>query len=329
MTGRVSRTRPPRSEEGYVLLVFLLFSALLVIGASRILPKALFQGQREREEEMIFRGQQYQRAIQLFVRKFGRYPNSLEELENTNEIRFLRKRYRDPVTQEGEWRMIHIGPGGVFPDALNPPTPQANLGTLPVSGLSPSQTGSREEEGSFPQPSPFGSVAGEESATLLQAPGAPDPSGQPAVRLSATPAATPSQQPRVAASTRQPAAPQVFGGEGIAGVASLSTADAIKVWNGRSSYNEWEFIFDFRSDPLAMAAIARVSSATAQPPGQPETPEEEEPSSPSPQLQNQPYQPPRWQGPGGLGGPAPGIRPLPRQFPPSPIPGTSPTPKQK
>src|SRR3990167_3799539 len=89
-----------RGERGYVLLVFILFSALLAVGLIRILPKAVFEGQREKEEELMFRGQQYMLAIQHFVRKFGRYPNTMEELEKANEIRFLRKRYRDPMTKE-------------------------------------------------------------------------------------------------------------------------------------------------------------------------------------------------------------------------------------
>src|ERR1700720_3815215 len=107
-----------RGEQGYVLLVFILFSALLMVSLSMMIPKAVFEGQRDKEEELIFRGLQYQRAIQLFVRKVHRYPNSVDELVKTNGIRFLRKRYKDPMTKEGEWRLIHLGPNGVFVDAL-------------------------------------------------------------------------------------------------------------------------------------------------------------------------------------------------------------------
>src|SRR5581483_6197731 len=104
----MSASLPNRTgQRGYVLIVFLMLTALLVAGAYRILPKMVFEGQREKEEELIFRGQQYRRAIQLFVRKFGRYPTSLDELENTNDFRFLRKRYTDPITG-GEFRLIHV-----------------------------------------------------------------------------------------------------------------------------------------------------------------------------------------------------------------------------
>ena len=95
----------------------------MAIGLMQALPTALVQTQRDREEELIFRGEQYRRAVQMYVRKFGRYPNSLDDLEETNGVRFLRRRYRDPVTGEEEWRMIHIGPGGTFPDSKNSITP--------------------------------------------------------------------------------------------------------------------------------------------------------------------------------------------------------------
>ena len=55
---------------------------------------------RDREEEMRHRGTAYMRAIQHFYKKFGRYPNKVEELENTNNVRFLRKRYTDPMNRD-------------------------------------------------------------------------------------------------------------------------------------------------------------------------------------------------------------------------------------
>ena len=63
---------------------------------------------RDREEEMIHRGVQYSRAIRRYVKKTGRYPTRLEELENTNNIRFLRKRYKDPITGK-DFKLLHVG----------------------------------------------------------------------------------------------------------------------------------------------------------------------------------------------------------------------------
>ena len=63
--------------------------------------------QREKEEELIFRGRQYARAIQLYQRKFAAaYPASVDVLV---EQRFLRKKYTDPMTKSGEFEVIYQG----------------------------------------------------------------------------------------------------------------------------------------------------------------------------------------------------------------------------
>src|SRR6184192_1785394 len=103
-----SRSPKRRSEQGYILLMLMLFITLLAIGAAAIAPSIAFQVRRDREEEMIHRGVQYSRAIRRYVKKTGRYPTRLEELENTNNIRFLRKRYKDPITGK-DFKLLHVG----------------------------------------------------------------------------------------------------------------------------------------------------------------------------------------------------------------------------
>ena len=93
-------------QRGYILLM--LFVALLAIAAGALAPSIAFRIKRDREEEMIHRGVQYSRAIRNFVKKTGRYPTRLEELENTNNIRFLRKRYKDPITGK-DFKLLHVG----------------------------------------------------------------------------------------------------------------------------------------------------------------------------------------------------------------------------
>jgi len=97
-----------RQEQGYVLITLLLFVALLAISSVILLPKIEFQIKRDREEELIHRGVQYSRAIKHYVKKFGKYPTRLEYLEDTNNLRFLRKRYKDPVTGK-DFKLLHIG----------------------------------------------------------------------------------------------------------------------------------------------------------------------------------------------------------------------------
>ncbi len=88
--------------------MLMLFVALLAIAAGALAPTIAFQVRRDREEEMIHRGVQYSRAIRRYVKKTGRYPSRLEELENTNNIRFLRKRYKDPLTNK-DFKILHVG----------------------------------------------------------------------------------------------------------------------------------------------------------------------------------------------------------------------------
>ncbi len=103
--------RPPRrsAQSGYFLLVILLMVFFLSMALLVTMHQTLMQQRRDREEEMIHRGAQYARAIKKYLRKFGRYPTRLEDLENTNNIRFLRKRYKDPMSAKGDWRLLHFG----------------------------------------------------------------------------------------------------------------------------------------------------------------------------------------------------------------------------
>src|SRR3974390_3135638 len=96
-----------QGEQGYVLLVLLLSLALLSIGFTVMIQGIEFEIKRDREEELIHRGVQYSRAVRKFIKAFGRYPNSVEELENTNNIRFLRKRYKDPITGK-DFKVLHL-----------------------------------------------------------------------------------------------------------------------------------------------------------------------------------------------------------------------------
>src|SRR5690242_6865383 len=102
------RLQTRRSQQGYILLTLMLFVALLAIAAMAVVPTIVFDAKRDREEEMIHRGVQYSRAIRRFVKKSGRYPVRIEELENTNQIRFLRKKYKDQVTGT-DFKLLHLG----------------------------------------------------------------------------------------------------------------------------------------------------------------------------------------------------------------------------
>src|SRR5690242_8242691 len=113
-------------QHGFAMLLVFVMAAAVAIMLYKELPRVAFEAQRNKEELLIERGEQYQRAIQLYVRKWKKYPQTIEELENTNQIRFLRKRYDDPMTGKSEWRLVHVGPGGVFTDSLVHKPPSLN-----------------------------------------------------------------------------------------------------------------------------------------------------------------------------------------------------------
>ena len=72
----------------------------------------------DREAELLFRGQSYQRAIASFHKANGVYPRTLEELEKDPSAaarRHIRTLYRDPVAKDekGAWRLVHAPGGGI------------------------------------------------------------------------------------------------------------------------------------------------------------------------------------------------------------------------
>ncbi len=84
-----------------------LLVAIAVIGVllSAAVPVWHTAIQREREEELVFRGRQYARAIQLYQRKFANsYPPNVDVLV---EQRFLRKKYKDPVNKNADFEILY------------------------------------------------------------------------------------------------------------------------------------------------------------------------------------------------------------------------------
>ena len=105
-------------DSGYALLFVMLAATLILVSLTAVLPSVYQEGQREREQELIFRGTQYARAIANFHQKFQRFPTSVNELTKlTNGYRFLRKEFADPMTPSGKWRFIHANSQGVLLDS--------------------------------------------------------------------------------------------------------------------------------------------------------------------------------------------------------------------
>jgi type II secretory pathway pseudopilin PulG len=93
-----------RPRTGYMMITLLVFLSILVIGLLVAVPVWMTQVQREDEDELIFRGNQYVEAIRLYERKNpGQFPKDIEELVKK---RFLRKHFRDPMTSDGKWYLV-------------------------------------------------------------------------------------------------------------------------------------------------------------------------------------------------------------------------------
>ena len=84
--------------QGFVLAVLLIVMAVTATWMTVALPTWKQRSIREKEAELVFRGQQYQRAMRLYNQKFpGATPQNLDILVG-NKV--LRKKYKDPITGE-------------------------------------------------------------------------------------------------------------------------------------------------------------------------------------------------------------------------------------
>jgi len=99
--------RRAEHEAGYMLLAVVVMVALVLIALAVAAPVIAKDLRRDKEVESEHRAEQYVRAIRLYYAKTKSYPPSMEALEKTNNIRFLRHQYVDPLTGKADWRIIH------------------------------------------------------------------------------------------------------------------------------------------------------------------------------------------------------------------------------
>jgi type II secretory pathway pseudopilin PulG len=189
--------------------------SVMSVLASAAMPTWKQMAQREKEAELIFRGQQYARAIGLFQRRAGPGVNP-PNLDVLVQQRFLRKKYKDPIT------------GGDF-DLISPTTAMS-VPTAPTLG-------GRTGPGGVTAPG-RGTTPGTGTTPGIGTPGAGATPGRGGL---SQPISTPGRgmQPGGGAAVG-------FGGNvagGIVGVQSKSKAQSIRIYNGRTHYNEWQFVF--------------------------------------------------------------------------------------
>lgn len=113
-----------RREDGYALVALLVAIAVMAVMMTAALPVWKTTAQREKETELIFRGQQYARAIGLYQKKMG--PGTLPpSIDLLVDQRFLRKKYKDPITNDdfqllsaGQAATAQAGPPGAILNLL-------------------------------------------------------------------------------------------------------------------------------------------------------------------------------------------------------------------
>jgi len=134
----------PHASEGYTMVAIVIGMAVLAILLMGVAPSIATIMKREREQELLFRGKQYARAIALFQRRYGRFPTELKQLYE-NRPRTIRKLFNDPMCNCPGWQLIVQGsPDAILGNAPAPgrpvpmtPTPAVFAGTGETKNVGP------------------------------------------------------------------------------------------------------------------------------------------------------------------------------------------------
>jgi len=242
-------SRATRAQSGYALLVVLFLTTLLFLGSIAAAPYVRTESQREKEQEMIWRGKQYVRGIKLYYRKMGRFPTSLDDLTKpkAGSIRFMRQAYKDPMNKsDGTWRFIYVGPSGQLIGSLKPPQtlqmPGAGVAGIGTpAGTNAPQTTSFGASGFGPSPAP-GARQGQSAGS---SPSGANPGQQGSQPANANPQAT--DDAANASPSGLLADSPVIGGN-IIGVGSKINKRSVIVYDKAKNYRLFEFVWNPSKD---------------------------------------------------------------------------------
>ena len=293
--------KPSVSDEGgFALAALIIFVTAVSIVLAASVPVYRVQAQRELEEELIFRGQEYVRAIQKYQRQVGIFPPSIDALMETNGIRYLRRAYTDPITGDS-FRLLTVNADGTIngstllqaganPSLFQGGTPQifGGAGNSPTGneagdngrGGGNAGGGTLQGDSGFGQQQGFGPPgSGQTNFGQAIAPNgggfqAPGGGGQ-AGRGTGGGLPGQTQQGRGQAGGQGGTQDRDGGGAGssqplssggVVGVAPTNEGRSLKVYNQREIYSEWEFVAipGFGTIPAATSVPGQVSG---QPPG--------------------------------------------------------------
>ena len=259
MTTHPTQLQRNQGQRGYAYLLVMFLLALLIVGTMAVVPNALIEGRREQEKEMIWRGEQYKRAIRLYVshrtNASHRLPTSLDVLvKGVPGVHFLRQAYKDPMNKkDGSWRLIYVGPSGQLIGSTRPPgqnlvMPGFGASAAPSAGLQQNQSsfnnGPNGPLSLSTQPTPTGIAVG---------------GSQPAPSTDTNSSST--SQPEV-----PPDGVTLVGGN-IIGVGSKVNQKSIIWYDKAKNYRQFEFTWDPAKDTAAAAQPATGAVLPGQPGG--------------------------------------------------------------
>lgn len=239
----------PNPEAGFMLVFVILLAALMLIALAAAAPVVAKDLRRDKEVESAHRANEYVRAIRLYYRKFKTYPPSIEALENTNNVRFLRKQYVDPLTGKADWRIIHVGENkttvkGFFGQplgGLNTTGAAGGFGSTSTSGSGFGGTTSGSTSSTVSGGSALS--AGFQGATIGGSTTSPS-----AVGTSNSPGSSPNGG--TSNSTTSSSSSSSGGVGQVMGVGTAGTGDSILDPNEQTTYETWEFLYDPRIELL-------------------------------------------------------------------------------
>jgi hypothetical protein len=280
ITGKPRAVRS--NESGYALLMALVMIMALIVGSQVALQNMKTQGRREREEEMIWRGNQWVRAIRIYYRKKGNYPQTAKDLkEGLPGVHFLRlAAYNDPTnadTNDDSWRFIYTNAGGQLIGSVRYGSLQQmalmdqNGGKLPAvqAAALPGVSASSMALSTF---SLSGANTGSNSL------GTANQTSSPTTVANAT-------SPLAQLKPTGPVDGPVLGGF-LTSVAGRANRDSVKVYHGGKKYKEWEFIWNPLEDQVqaVQQGLGNLGQATypGQAPAQTGKPASDNAAPPSP-----------------------------------------------
>lgn len=106
------------AEAGHALLMVLVMAVVMLIGTTVAMRVWSTVIQRDREDELIFRGKQYAMGLYLYKKNVGQLPTDLKQLDEkgVGGKYYLRRQYKDPITGQ-DFGIINQGPNNTpIPD---------------------------------------------------------------------------------------------------------------------------------------------------------------------------------------------------------------------